>query len=430
MEIVIPDIGESVREALVASWLVESGASVPKDAPLCELETDKVTVQLTAETAGAVTILVPAGKTVPVGTVIGRIDPVAETAPPPAAAPREGGSSRSLPFPPSSPTARERGRAMGIDLAEVAGSGPHGIVTPDDVERFSRESRPGSSPPTGPSATGPAPEPPPVTPPPAPLTPAPPPLQPPPEIVSTPPPLREGEREIPLSPIRRRIAQRLQEARREAVMLTTFNEADMTALLALRKSLNDSRAPDLPKLGIVSFFARAAAIALKEYPLINARMEPDRIVVSDPVHIGVAVGTERGLLVPVIRHVERLTVEEIERELARLADAANQNRISLSELEGGTFSITNGGVYGSLMSTPVLNPPQSGILGLHAIRERPAVVGGKVLPRPMMYLALTYDHRIVDGREAVGFLRRIVELVESPDRLVTGDLRNERKSDG
>ncbi|GAB4302758.1 MAG: 2-oxoglutarate dehydrogenase complex dihydrolipoyllysine-residue succinyltransferase [Desulfuromonadia bacterium] len=408
MDIVIPDIGESVREALVASWKVASGDRVVKDQPICELETDKITVELTAEADGVLTIDVPAGSTVPVGRVIGRITPdtVSQKSPSPPLSPHAPG----LPFPPSSPSARTRAREKGVSLAGRQGSGPRGIITPDDVERFAADATPpapGSSPPPPtqavvteagheiPAVRGDASPP------------------------STPPP-REGERVIPLSPIRRRIAERLQEARRTSVMLTTFNEIDMTSLLAMRKRLNEQRGEGIPKLGIVSFFARATALALPRFPLLNARMEKDSIVMNDHIHLGVAVGTDRGLLVPVIRNLEKRSLVDIEKELFRLTEAIRQGTILLSELEGGTFSLTNGGVYGSLMSTPVLNPPQSGILGIHAIKERPAVVDGKILPRPMMYVALTYDHRIVDGKDAVQFLRRIVELVEKPEELAEG----------
>jgi len=401
MDIVIPDIGESVREALVASWRVTDGARVVKDQPLCELETDKITVELTAETDGIVSILVPAGTTRPVGSVIGTITEEARPPLPSSAPPLQ----TSLPFPPSSPSARTRAREQGIDLAGHTGTGPRGIITPDDVDRL---------------AAAPPPPPPPSPHPVAGMDrhdPPPPERR---EPVSSPPPLHEGEREIPLSPIRRRIAERLQEARKNSVMLTTFNEIDMTNLLALRKELNEGRSDGTPKLGIVSFFAKAIAIALADVPLLNARMESDRIVMNDHLHLGVAVGTDRGLMVPVIRHVERLSVMEIEQELTRLTDAIRQNSILLSDLEGGTFSLTNGGVYGSLMSTPLLNPPQSGILGIHAIKERAVVVKGEVVPRPMMYVALTYDHRIVDGREAVGFLRRVVECIEEPRDVMGG----------
>lgn len=414
MDIRIPEVGESVREALVASWRVANGGRVSQDQPLCELETDKITLELNAEATGVVTILVEPGRTVPVGTIIGTIEQV-ETVPgfdksPPGQTslfdvPLPGGGAA---FPPAaSPSARKLARERGVSLAGKKGSGPSGQVLAGDLDSLVAGSVGATdtvSDTISDSSSA---------------------LQ---TTIHSEEPLLYGvlspssfsDREtiIPLSPIRKRIAERLLAARQNSAMLTTFNEADMTGIQTLRTTQGKAFFTSHGiKLGYMGFFIKACSRALMEMPMVNARLEENRIIQHHYCDIGVAVGGQRGLVVPVLRGADSLTLAEVEIKLAELTARVRENRITISDLEGGTFTITNGGVYGSLLSTPLINPPQSAVLGMHAVQERPVVVDGAVVPRPMIYLALSYDHRIIDGREAVQFLKRVRELVEKPTDL-------------
>ncbi|MFZ2445528.1 MAG: 2-oxoglutarate dehydrogenase complex dihydrolipoyllysine-residue succinyltransferase [Syntrophobacteraceae bacterium] len=493
IEVKVPEVGESVREALLAQWLRKDGELVRKDEILFVIETDKVTLEVSATADGVLKILVEEGKTVEVGTVVAVIDTAGaekeaedEAAKPPGPPPTDRGAgiepppaapvevkpSAPSPSPPSSPSpsptpaptpalpaefpspsapaeaatgvkpiisssVRSLAEEKGVDLSAVTPTGPGGRITEGDVLLFleqggGREAEkiaaPGPVPstpasrlqaapteghvpegyvpegttsgghvPAGPSAAG--------------------------HVVRRPGAL-EGVAEggtvrKPMSPLRQRIAARLLESRRNTAMLTTFNEIDMTRVQELRKRYGeDFRQKHGVRLGIMSFFVKASAAALGEMPVVNAYIDGNDIVYQNFRHIGVAIGAERGLIVPVIRNVDRLGFPDIERAVLDFVAKISENRIGLSDLEGGTFTITNGGVYGSLLSTPILNPPQSAILGMHKIEERPVALGGQVVVRPMMYVALSYDHRIVDGREAVTFLKRIKDLVENPERMM------------
>jgi len=450
MEIRIPEVGESVRDALVAKWHVANGEQVDRDQPVCELETDKITLELNAESAGTLTIMVPAGQTVPIGTIIGSIEeagavaalpsgtsttmspsqgslfdvtaPVASSPPP---APSES-SPLILParpyapqLPPSaSPSARKLARRQDLALDGVTGSGPSGQVLVQDLPKaetrgvgqglqngaegsealsahteelqssaatpgFSDSSTANREPGTpGMSADG-------------------------------------RHTRIPLSPIRKRIAERLVAVRQQTAMLTTFNEADLSQIKELRAKY---REPFKKKYGIdlgyMGFFVRACVVALQEFPMVNARIDGNDIVQHHYYDIGIAIGADKGLVVPVLRGAESLRLADVEQQIADYVVRVRENRLAIADLAGGTFTITNGGVYGSLLSTPILNPPQSAVLGMHAIQDRPVVRDGQIVIRPMMYLALSYDHRLIDGREAVQFLKRVKEAVESPQELL------------
>ena len=399
MEIRIPAVGESIHEALLAAWRVADGATVSRDEVLCDLETDKVNVEVTAEIAGTVQIAVPAGQTLPVGAVIGAIVPGEVSAapsvkePPAAAAVAPAASPVAVPV---NPGAARLAREKGLDPAVIAGSGRDGRVTVADVMATGgtqevavvRSEEPLSYPTVPPPVQQEAPDGRPVT--------------------------RE-----PMSPLRQRIAARLLAARQQTAMLTTFNETDLGGLKTLRARHQEQFTQKHGiKLGLMSFFVKATVEALKEYPAVNARIDGTAIVYHHYYDIGIAVGTERGLVVPVLRDADRLTFAEIERRISELAQKAVDRKLTLAELEGGTFTISNGGIYGSLLSTPILNPPQTGVLGMHAIQDRPVAIEGQVVIRPMMYLALSYDHRLIDGREAVGFLKLIKTYLEDPEQLL------------
>jgi 2-oxoglutarate dehydrogenase E2 component (dihydrolipoamide succinyltransferase) len=390
-EIKVPSLGESITEATVAKWLKHPGEAVAADEPIAELETDKVTLEIPAPTSGTLAeILAAEGSNVPVGAVLGRIaDGVAaEAAPHPSPLPasgeregpaqREGEGQRALER--SGPAVRKLIEETGLDAARVTATGPGARISKADVL----------------AATVPAPAPPP----PAPTV---------------------GEREVRvrMSRLRRRVAERLKAAQNTAAMLTTFNEIDMSASIALRERYRDAfEKRHGVRLGFMSIFVKAAIVALKELPGVNAEIDGDDVVYKNHYDIGVAVGTEQGLVVPVVRDADRLSFAEIEKTIAEYGRKARDGKLTIEELSGGTFTISNGGIYGSLMSTPILNPPQSGILGMHKIERRPVAFGDKVEIRPMMYVALSYDHRIVDGREAVTFLVRIKECVEDPSRIL------------
>jgi 2-oxoglutarate dehydrogenase E2 component (dihydrolipoamide succinyltransferase) len=419
IEIRVPALGESITEATVGKWFKKAGDPVLADEPLVELETDKVTLEVNAPSPGVLSeIVAETGQTVAIGALLGQVAAGAAPAAParaPAAAAKAAPAAGAA-TPPSAPAART---AMPpapaaakiavedkIDLASIAGSGKRGQVLKGDVLAAVAVAQ----------APGPA-----VVP--APLqTPAPTPLP-----VSAPAPAArtttpdDGAREerVRMTKLRQTIARRLKDAQNTAAMLTTFNEVDMSEVMALRSRYKDAfEKKHAAKLGFMGFFVKACVQALKEIPAVNAEIDGADLVYKNYYHVGIAVGTERGLIVPVVRDAERLSIAEIEKTIAALGKRARDGQLTLEELQGGTFTITNGGIYGSLMSTPILNAPQSGILGMHKIQDRPIAVGGKIEIRPMMYLALSYDHRIVDGREAVTFLVRVKEALEDPARLV------------
>src|SRR5690242_16741000 len=415
--IVVPALGESVTEATVAKWLKAAGDAVKRDEPLLELETDKVTLEVYASTAGKLAeIKAPAGTTVEVGAVLGVIaegetgnatapasKPAAMPAPKPAAAP----ASAPAAAPPATsssgkapevlaPSVRKIVTEANVNVSGATGTGKDGRLTKADAQalaEIARETRKAATSPAAAPAAAPAPT--------APRAP------------------HEREERVRMSRLRKRIAERLKQAQNTAAMLTTFNEVDMSRVMALRATYKDTfEKKHGVKLGFMSFFVKACIVALKEIPAVNAEIDGDDIVYKNYYDIGVAVGTEQGLVVPVVRDADRLGFAEVEKTIADLGKRARDGKLTIPELTGGTFTISNGGVYGSLMSMPILNPPQSGILGMHKIQNRPVAIGDKVEIRPMMYLTMSYDHRIVDGREAVTFLVRVKECIEDPERLV------------
>jgi 2-oxoglutarate dehydrogenase E2 component (dihydrolipoamide succinyltransferase) len=434
IEVRVPQMGESIFEAVIGAWRKREGDPVNPGDVLVELETEKVNVEVTADRAGVLQhILKRDGETVTVGEVIALIEETAQVTATVQETPAEAGRARepaplpevttaaaSQPAQPAggpavraTPAVRRLAEEYGIDLAEVPASGEGGRVTREDVLRYVAQRGAAARP-----ADGAAPQP---------VTAAPPPAAPlapgvtPPEAPVVLPFAAAGRREerIRMSQRRKTIARRLVEAQHTAAMLTTFNEIDMSAVVALRNRWRQQfRERYGVSLGFMSFFTKAVVGALKAFPLLNAEIQGDEIVVKYYYDIGIAVATDEGLVVPVVRDADRKSFAEIEREIEELARKARERRLTLEELSGGTFTITNGGVFGSLLSTPILNPPQVGILGMHKIEERPVVVNGEIVIRPMMYVALTYDHRIVDGREAVLFLVRVKELIEDPERLL------------
>ncbi|WP_374310614.1 2-oxoglutarate dehydrogenase complex dihydrolipoyllysine-residue succinyltransferase [Dongia sp.] len=405
--ITVPALGESVSEATIAKWMKNVGDLVKKDEALVELETDKVTVEVFASAAGTLgEIIAPAGTTVNVGTVIGNIAAGGAAAAPaakPAAAaatPAKAAPTKAAPAPAGngddrlSPAVKKLVDESGVSPSAVAGTGKDGRLTKGDVLDHLEKQK------AAPAAARPAPAPAPIVP-------------------HVPRNLAEREERVPMSRLRRRIAERLKQAQNTAAILTTFNEVDMTAVMSLRDKYKDNfEKKHKVKLGFMSFFVKAALQALKEIPAVNAEIDGDDIIYKNHYDIGVAVGTEQGLVVPVLRNVDALSFAEIESGIAELGKRARDGKLAIEDLTGGTFTISNGGTYGSLMSTPIINPPQSGILGMHKIQQRPMVVDGKIEARPMMYLALSYDHRIIDGREAVTFLVRMKECLEDPQRLL------------
>jgi len=399
-EIRVPVLGESVAEATVGKWLKAVGDAVALDEPMVELETDKVSVEVPAPAAGVLAAIdVKEGETVEVGALLGSLNegeaaaakPVAakaevaktETAAASPAAQKGKAESGTMP---AAPSAQKMMSEKGIDPASVAGSGKRGQVLKEDVMKAA----------TSPAA-------------PAPSAPG----------VAV--PANDGVREerVKMTRLRQTIARRLKDAQDTAAMLTTFNEVDMGAVMDMRKKYKDLfEKKHGVKLGFMGFFTKAVCHALKEIPAVNAEIDGTDIVYKNFAHIGVAVGTAKGLVVPVVRDADQMGIADIEKEIGRLGMAARDGQLSMADMQGGTFTISNGGVYGSLMSTPILNVPQSGILGMHKIQERPMAIDGQVVIRPMMYLALSYDHRIVDGKEAVTFLVRVKDSLEDPERLV------------
>ena len=412
-EIRVPTLGESITEATVGKWFKKAGDSVSADEPLVELETDKVTLEVNAPSAGVLSeIAADTGQTVAIGALLGQLSAGSAAAQAPAAKPAPGASTpaaaaKAVPATaatamPPSPAAARIAAEDKIDLASIAGSGKRGQVLKGDVLAALAEPR----------------RPAPVAP--APLqAPAPAPIPAAPAARPTTPDENAREERVRMTKLRQTIARRLKDAQNTAAMLTTFNEVDMSEVMALRARYKDAfEKKHAAKLGFMGFFVKACVQALKEIPAVNAEVDGADLVYKNYYHIGIAVGTDKGLIVPVVRDADKLSIAEIEKAIAALGKRARDGQLTLDELQGGTFTITNGGIYGSLMSTPILNAPQSGILGMHKIQDRPIAVGGKVEIRPMMYLALSYDHRIVDGREAVTFLVRVKEALEDPARLV------------
>lgn len=403
-DIKVPPMGESITEATIARWLKKQGEAVTLDEPLVELETDKVTLEVGAPATGILTdILVQQNETVEVGAVIGRV--TEGTAPLPQKETPQKNSfkgnslvqsaiassphvSEEIPL---SPAVRKLVVESQSDPRQIQGHGKAGRITKGDVLAFLDNGKGG----TAPNSI---------------------------HVPSQSAPLREKETQVErvrMSRLRQRIAERLKEAQNTAAILTTFNEADMTNVIALRSQLKDSfEKKHGVKLGFMSFFVKACLVALKEIPAVNAEIEGDELIYKNYYDIGVAVGTPQGLVVPVIRDANHKSFAQIEKEISMLGQKAKDGKLSMQDLQGGTFTISNGGVYGSLMSTPILNPPQSGILGMHKIQERPVAVDNKIEIRPMMYLALSYDHRIIDGKEAVTFLVRVKECIENPERIL------------
>jgi len=394
-QIKVPTLGESVSEATVAKWFKAVGEAVKADEPLVELETDKVTVEVPAPAAGFLSeILVAAGATVEVGAVLGLIAAGAGAAATPVAAVAAPAAAVQPEAAPAMPSARKLAADAGLDTATLAGSGKGGRVTKGDVLEAIQAPAP-QSPPLKPAAPAPA-------------------------APSGPRPKAALEERVRMTRLRKRIAERLKEAQHTAAMLTTFNEVDMTALMDLRTQYKDTfEKKHGIKLGFMSFFVKAAITGLKEWPAVNAEVDGEDLVYKNYYDIGVAVGTPQGLVVPVLRNADQLGFADVEKTINELGRKARDGKLSMEDLTGGTFTISNGGVYGSLMSTPILNPPQSAILGMHKIQQRAMVMpDGAIKARPMMYLALSYDHRIIDGREAVSFLVRVKECIEDPTRIL------------
>ncbi len=410
-DIKVPTLGESVTEATVAQWFKQVGEHVEVDEPLVELETDKVTLEVNAQSAGTLSeILAEAGANVEVGALLGRIDGAAAgraeakqapAAAEPAAPKPEPKRAPAAPSPapaaapaaktaeqPLSPAVRKLVAETGVAPSEVEGTGKDGRLTKGDVLAHIEkgEAKPAAPTPPRPASAG-----------------------------------DRREERVKMTRLRRRIAERLKEAQTNAAMLTTFNEVDMTAVMDARKTYGEAfEKKHGVRLGFMSFFVAACVAALKDIPAVNAEIDGDEIVYRHFCDVGVAVGTEQGLVVPVLRDADRMSFAEIEKGIEAYGKKARDGKLAIEDLTGGTFTISNGGVYGSLLSTPILNPPQSGILGMHKIEKRPVVVNDQVVVRPMMYLALSYDHRIVDGREAVTFLVRVKSAIEAPERLLLG----------
>ena len=425
-EIRVPTLGESVTEATIAQWYKKPGDAVAMDEPLCELETDKVTIEVPAQSAGVLAeVVVNEGETVEVGALLGSIGEGAGTAAPaaseavaaPAETPQaETASAAEKPQEPTpspaaptqmaapaassgtsvdtsalSPAARRVVEEHGLDPAQITGTGKDGRLTKEDALKAASGAQAAPASPA-PSAAA------------APIAAA-----------------QQGAREerVKMTRLRKTIAARLKESQNTAAQLTTFNEVDMGALMDVRREYKDLFEQKYgARLGFMGFFARACVTALSEIPAINAEVTEDEIIYKNYVNMGIAVGTEKGLVVPVIRDVQNMGLADIELAVAEMGRKARDGKLAIDDLQGGTFTMSNGGVYGSLMSTPILNMPQSGILGMHKIQERPVVMDGQIIVRPMMYLALSYDHRIVDGKEAVTFLVRVKESLEDPERLL------------
>ncbi|MYK40872.1 MAG: 2-oxoglutarate dehydrogenase complex dihydrolipoyllysine-residue succinyltransferase [Gemmatimonadetes bacterium] len=413
VQVEIPSMGESVSEVILLEWLKGDGQRVERDEPLCVLETDKANVELPSPASGALKHLQSTDTTLAIGAVVAEIDETAQAAAPAPASKPEPAAPK--PEPVLSPAVRRLVEEHELDPTAIEGTGKDGRLTKKDVlahlEALSAPEPAQPSPAPEPDQPPPVPKP---APPPEPESTPPEPAQPPPSPAS--PDLTRRE---PMSRLRQRIAEHLVAAQHNAAMLTTFNEIDMSAVMQLRAKYKERFAQvHGSSLGLMSFFSRAAVLALGEFPAINAQIDDTHIVYHDFVNLGIAVSTERGLVVPVLHRADQMSIAQLESNIKRLALSARDNKLAMDELSGGTFTITNGGVFGSLLSTPILNAPQSGILGMHAIQERPVAVEGQVVIRPMMYVALSYDHRLVDGQQSVSFLVRLKELLEDPARLL------------
>ena len=391
VDVVLPELGESVTDAILVEWLKSDGEAVAVDEPLAVIETDKADVELPAPSAGVLHTLKADGDTIEVGETIATIDEDGKAVLKAEVSEKVDTPVESVQADGLSPAVRRLVTEHDLDPAAITGTGKDGRLTKEDVLAH-LESAASDPPVSEPEASAPPPAP----------------------AVSS-----DGERREPMSQIRTRIAERLVSAQQTAAMLTTFNEVDMSGIFDLRAKYKEMFA-DVHgiSLGLMSFFVRASVIALQEYPDVNASIDGSDIVYRDYVNMGIAVGTERGLVVPVLKSAERMSFATIESEIKRVALSAREGKLGLDELSGGTFTITNGGVFGSLLSTPILNSPQTGILGMHAIQNRPIAVGDEVVVRPMMYLALTYDHRLIDGQTSVTFLVRVKDLLEDPARMM------------
>ena len=409
IEIRVPTLGESITEATVGQWFKKAGEAVAVDEPLCELETDKVTVEVPAPSAGILSeISVQEGDTVAVGALLGAIKEGAladgTTAPAKDAAPQSTSDAEPVDAMPPSPAARKAMTEAGLSPDAVSGTGKRGQILKEDV--LAAQAAPAAA---SPSDVVPVAQ--------MSLTPAPTP----PSQLRTPsaPSDLPREERVRMTRLRQTIARRLKDAQNTAAILTTFNDVDMGAVMGLRKEYKDLFAKRHGvKLGFMGFFVKACIQALREVPSVNAEIDGSDIIYKNYYHVGVAVGTDRGLVVPVIREADRMTLAEIEAGIVEFGERARSGRLSIEDMQGGTFTISNGGVYGSMLSTPILNAPQSGVLGMHRIEDRPVARKGEVVVRPMMYLALSYDHRIVDGKDAVTFLVRVKQLLEDPQRLI------------
>jgi len=407
-EIRVPTLGESVTEATIGRWFKKAGDAVAVDEPLVELETDKVTIEVPSPSAGTLgDIVAKDGETVAVGALLGQINDGAGAAAKPAAAPPKAAApsppptaapapaAKALPADaPLAPSVRKLSAESGIDASTVPGSGKDGRVTKGDMLAAIEKAASAPTPVSQPAAS----------------------VQ-----VRAPSPADDAAREerVKMTRLRQTIARRLKDVQNTAAMLTTFNEVDMSHVMAMRTQYKDVfEKKHGIKLGFMGFFTKACVQALKDIPAVNAEIDGTDLIYKNYYHVGIAVGTDKGLVVPVVRDCDHKSIAEIEKSIADFGRRARDGQLKIDEMQGGTFTITNGGIYGSLMSTPILNAPQSGILGMHKIQERPMAIGGKVEIRPMMYLALSYDHRVIDGKEAVTFLVRVKESLEDPARLV------------
>ena len=402
-EIRVPTLGESVTEATIGRWFKKAGDAVAVDEPLVELETDKVTIEVPAPSAGVLgEISAKDGETVAVGALLGQINDGAAGGAKPAAAPAKAPAAAAAAAAPKAapadaplaPSVRKLSAESGVDAATVPGSGKDGRVTKGDMLAAIEKAASAPTPIHQPAAA----------------------VQ-----MRAPSPADDAAREerVKMTRLRQTIARRLKDVQNTAAMLTTFNEVDMSHIMAMRAQYKDVfEKKHGSKLGFMGFFTKAVVQALKDIPAVNAEIDGTDLIYKNYYHIGVAVGTDKGLVVPVVRDCDHKSISDIEKSIADFGRRARDGQLKIDEMRAGTFTITNGGIYGSLMSTPILNAPQSGILGMHKIQERPMVVGGKIEVRPMMYLALSYDHRVIDGKEAVTFLVRVKESLEDPARLV------------
>ncbi len=399
VEMKVPTVGESVTEVTIANWNKKEGEVVQLDEVLCELESDKATFELPAEAAGTLRIVAEVGSTLPIGATICRIEvggavsqPAATSQPVAAETVAPSATTTNYATGHPSPAAAKILAEKGIEATSISGTGVGGRVTKEDAEKAQTAAKPAVSTPQ-PAAN--------TTASPAPSSP------------------KAGQRRVKMTSLRKTIARRLVAVKNETAMLTTFNEVDMKPIMDLRAKYKDKfKDKHGVGLGFMSFFTKACAVALLDFPVVNAYIDGDEMVYNDSADIAIAVSTDRGLVVPVVRNTEQMSFSQIEKEIIRLAGLARDNKLTIDQMTGGTFTITNGGIFGSMLSTPIINAPQSAILGMHNIVERPVVVNGEIVIRPIMYVALSYDHRIIDGRDSVGFLVRVKQLLEDPTRLL------------